>query len=196
MLSSNASSTTIGGLALAVAVVTLLGLVLLILMYAFSSGPLGLMNDVCNAVEGLLSIALAIGLLAQHQARSPHLAVPALIAVIVGGAFAVAGSVLVMSNATGFFLAGMYSMTGFALIGVWLLATNFRAPWPQGMATFGLVAGAVMLLGLAAIPSILLRIDSFDSAAWHTWLGQVGFLGWAILYPVWCLRLWSLLRAA
>ena len=196
MLSSHASNSTIAGLALAIGVVTLLGLVLLILMYAFSSGPLGLLNDICNGLEGLLSVALAAALLAQHQARSPHLAVPALSLVILGAALVVAGSVLVMSGATGFFLAGMYSMTGFALIGVWLLATSCRAPWPPSLVTLGLISGAVMALGFAAIPSIFLRIDSFGSAAWHTWLGQAGFLGWAVLYPIWCLRLWSLLRAA
>ena len=90
----------------------------------------------------------------------------------------------------------MYTMTGYALIGLWLLAVNFRAPWPQGLVTFGLIAGAVMVLGLAAIPSMFMRIDSFGDAAWHSWLGQVGFLGYAVLYPLWCLRLWSLLRAA
>lgn len=196
MLSSNASNSTIASLALAVAVVTLLGLVFLILMYALSSGTLGMMNDVCNSLAALLSVALAAVLYAQHQARSPQLATPALIAAIFGALFALVGSYLVMSGRTGFFLAGMYTMIGYALIGFWLIAILRGGILPQPLVPFGLIAGAVMGLGLAAVPSTFMRIDSFGTAAWHTWIGQMGFFGWAVLYPIWCLRVWTLLRAA
>jgi hypothetical protein len=195
VLSSNASNTTVASLALTIGVVMLLGLAFLILMYALSSGTLGMLNDVCNGLGALLSVALAFAMLQAHQARSPQLAVPGLILAIVGAIVVVVGSVLVMSRTTGFFLAGMYTMTGYAFIGFWLLALNYRAPWPASLVTLGVIAGAVMVLGLAAIPSIFLRIDSFTDAAWHTWLGQVGFLGWAILYPIWCIRVWQLLRS-
>ncbi|HEY5983626.1 MAG TPA: hypothetical protein VIU38_09150 [Anaerolineales bacterium] len=194
MLSSNATSSNISWLAFAVGAVTLLGLALLILMYVLKSGPLGMLNDICNGLGAALSVALAAALFSQHQARSPQLAVPTLILVVVGAIIAIAGSVLVISGATGFFLAGMYTMLGYALIGIWVLSLNHSAPWPASLTVLGLVAGGAMVLGLATIPSIFMRIDSFQAAAWHTWLGQVGFLGWAILYPIWCLRLWQVLR--
>lgn len=195
VLSGNASNSIIGWLAFAVATVTLLGLAFLILMYLLSSGPLGTLNDICNGLGALLSLVLAVALFAQQHARNPWLAVLTMILAVVGAAIAVQGSRLIITGSTGFFLAGMYTMTGYALIGLWLVAANYRSPWPQGIVTFGLIAGIVMALGCAAIPSIFLRIDSFEAATWHTWLGQVGFIGWAILYPIWCLRLWSVLRA-
>lgn len=194
MFSSNASNSNIAWLAFAVGVVTLLGLALLILMYVLKSGPLGMLNDICNGLGAALSVALALALFSQHQARSPQLAVPALILVVIGAIVAIAGSVLVLSRTTGFFLAGMYTMVGYALIGIWVLSLNQSAPWSASLTVLGWVAGGAMVLGLAAIPSIFMRIDSFQAAAWHTWLGQVGFLGWAILYPIWCLRLWQVLR--
>jgi hypothetical protein len=194
MLSSNAANANIAWLAFAVAVVTLLGLTLLVLMFVLKSGPLGMLNDICNGLGAALSVALAAALFSQHQARSPQLAVPALLLVVVGAIVAIAGSVLVLSRTTGFFLAGMYTMVGYALIGFWVLSLNQSAPWPAGLTVLGLIAGGAMLLGLAAIPSIFMRIDSFQAAAWHTWLGQVGFLGWAVLFPIWCLRLWQVLR--
>jgi hypothetical protein len=192
--SSHLSNSSLAWLALVVGLVNLTGLLFLVIM-SLGAALFGPLNDIFNALGALLSLALAAALYAQHHARSQQLATAALILVIVGAGLAVVGSWLVMSGRTGFFLAGMYTMTGYALIGAWLLAVNYGASWPRGLVTFGLIAGAVMLLGLAAIPSIFMRIDSFSAAAWHTWLGQAGFVGWAILYPIWCLRLWQLLRA-
>lgn len=194
MLPSNASNSTIASLALAVAVVTLLGLVLLILMYVLSSGLLGTLNDVSILVAAWLSVALAWSLHSQLAARSPQLAVLALILAVVGAVVATYGSVLVISGRTGFLLAGLYMMVGNALIGIWLISLNRGAAWPQGLVVLGLITGAVMALGLAAIPGIFARTDSFADSSWLTWVGQMGFVGWAILYPIWCLRLWSFLR--
>lgn len=194
MLSSNASNSTIASLALAVAVVTLLGLVLLILMYVLSSGPLGTLNDVSILIAAWLSVALAWSLHSQLAARNPLLASLALVLTVVGAVIATYGSVLIITGRTGFVLAGLYMMVGNALIGIWLISLNRGASWPQGLVVLGLIAGSVMVLGLAAIPGIIARTDSFAESSWLTWVGQMGFFGWAILYPIWCLRLWALLR--
>jgi hypothetical protein len=196
VVSSNASNSTIASLALAVAAVTVLGLVLLILMYVFSSAPFGMLNDAVIAIAAALSVALAWSLYSQHLARNPQLATLALILTIIGAIFVTAGSVLSISGATGFILAGLYMMVGNALIGLWLLSLQQGSPWPQGLITFGLITGGVMALGLAAIPGILARTDSFEASSWLTWVGQMGFFGWSILYPIWCLRLWVVLRSA
>ena len=196
VLSSNASNSTIASLALAVAVVTLLGLVLLILMYVLSSGAFGMLNDVTIIIAAWLSVALAWSLHSQHAARNPQLAAVALILAILGAVIATYGSVLSISGRTGFILAGLYMMVGNALIGIWLLSLNRGSSWPQGLVVLGLITGAVMVLGLAAIPGIITHTDSFKDSSWLTWVGQMGFFGWAILYPIWCLRLWNFLRAA
>lgn len=196
MLSSNPSTSTAAGLAFAVAAVTLLGLVLLVLMYVLSSATFGILNDIVIGIAALLSVALARALHSQHLARSTQLATPALILTILGAVIVIVGSALSISGKTGFILAGLFMMVGNALIGLWLLSLNQGAPWGHGLAVFGLVTGAVMALGLAAIPGILTRTDSFEASSWLTWVGQMGFFGWSILYPIWCLRLWNTLRAA
>lgn len=196
MFSSNSSTSTIAWLAFAVAAITLLGLALLILMYMFSSGSLGMLNDICISIAALLTVALAWTLYPLHQARSPQLALPVFILVIVGAVIVVVGSVLSISGTTGFILAGLYMMAGNALLGLWLLSLNQGSPWPHGLVVLGLITGAVMTLGLAAVPGIFTGTDSFESSSWLTWVGQMGFFGWAILYPIWCLRLWHVLRAA
>lgn len=196
MLSSNTSSSTIAWLALAIAAVTLLGLALLILMYTFSSGTLGMLNDMAIAIAALLSVALAWILYPLHQVRSPQLALPTLILAAVGAVIVVVGSVLSISGTTGFILAGLYMMVGNALLGLWLLSLNQASQWQHGLVILGLVTGAVMALGLAAIPGIFTGTDSFKDSSWLTWVGQMGFFGWAVLYPIWCLRLWNMLRTA
>jgi hypothetical protein len=196
MLSSNTSDSTIAWLAFAIAAVTLLGLVLLILMYTFSSGPLGMLNDIAIAIAGLLSVALAWTLYPLHQLRSPQLALATLILVVVGAVIVAVGSVLSISGTTGFILAGLYMMVGNALVGLWLLSLNQGSPWQHSLVTLGLLTGGVMALGLAAIPGILTGTDSFKDSSWLTWVGQMGFFGWAVLYPIWCLGLWNMLRTA
>jgi hypothetical protein len=194
MISSNTSNPVVAGLALAVAIVTLLGLVLLILMFSLSNGTLGMLNDVSIAIAALLSVALAWSLHPVHRASHPQLALPLLILVIVGAVIVVAGSILSISGTTGFILAGLYMMLGNALIGIWLLSLNQASPWPHNLVVFGLITGGVMALGLATIPGILTATDSFGDSSWLTWVGQMSFFGWAVLYPIWCLRLRSLLR--
>jgi hypothetical protein len=195
VLSSNASNSTIASLALAVGIITLVGLLLLTLMYVLSSGPLGMLNDVSIIIAAWLSVALAWSLHSQHFARNPQLASLALILTVVGAIVATYGSFLSISGRTGFILAGLYMMVGNALIGIWLISLNRDSSWPQSLVVLGLIAGAVIVLGLAAIPGIITRTDSFSDSSWLTWVGQMGFFGWAILYPIWCLRLCSLLRS-
>lgn len=196
MLSSNASPSSAAWLSLAVAASTLLGLVLLILMYVFSNGFFGMLNDVVIGIAALLSVALAWSLHAGHLDRSPQLATLALVLTIIGAFIVIAGSALSITGTTGFVLAGLYMMVGNALIGLWLLSLNQGDPWPHGLVVFGLVTGAVMALGLATIPGIFAGTDSFEASSWLTWVGQMGFFGWAVLYPIWALRLWNVLRAA
>lgn len=195
VLSTNASNSTVAWLALAVATVSLLGLALLVLMAVFGN-PFGMLNDICIAMAALLSLALAWNLYPLHHARSPQLALLALILVIVGGVIVVAGSILSISYTTGFVLAGLYMAAGNALIGLWVLSLNEGSPWPHPLVVLGLIAGAVMTLGIATIPGILTGTDSFETSSWLTWVGQMGFFGYAILYPIWGLRLWHLMRIA
>jgi hypothetical protein len=103
-----------------------------------------------------------------------------------GAGSAVMGSYLVISDTTGYFLAGLVSAFGFALVGVWLVQVCRSDDLPARRS--GLAAGAVMALGLVNLPGVLQGLDDQDSAP--TWLLAAGFC-WAgtyVLLPLWALR--------
>ena len=192
MTASSFSPQTIGGTAVATGVVALLGLVFIILFFT-AGQPFGTLNDVCIGLAAILSGVLAWVLYPVHHATSPHLSLLALIAALLGALVVTAGSVLVISGVSSWYLAGLYMTVGNALIGLWLLAMSCSArqsnPWPGGLVVFGLVLGAVMAVGLMAVPGILRGIDAQGAAPWFVNAGYIGGLGWLILYPIWCLCL-------
>jgi hypothetical protein len=101
---------------------------------------------------------------------------------------AVIGSVLVISRITGFFFAGMVSSLGFALIGVWLFAYCWSSGTPSSLRWLGIVAGALMVIGLLVIPGIVLRLDDMNHAPAWIWVAFVSWLGIYVAYPAWAIR--------
>ena len=162
-------------LAAAVAVVGAVSCVSLGLFFA-AGGPFGRVNDVGNGLLGLLCGALA---LTTH--RSGRLAITAL--ALGGAAGAVLGSYLVMRDITGYFLAGLVSAFGFALIGLWLVVATRSGDLPGRRS--GQTAGAVMALGMVNLPAVVQGLDDQDSAP--AWLLAVGicWAGTYLLLPAW-----------
>ena len=119
-----------GRLALAIGVAAA-GSAVCLATYFAVQGPFGTINDIGNAATGVLSAGLAWRLRDQ-LARPGNLTVGA---AIVGAALTVVGSTLVVSQTTGFFLAGLVSSLGFAGIGTWLVVLNRSdtavAAWPR-----------------------------------------------------------------
>ena len=186
MTTRNFSSFMIGLLAIITGIVGLLALVLLILFFIVS-GPFGTLNDICNGLTGILSGILAWNLSAKFHVR-PIFFMLALI-----GTLAIAlGSVLIIFDITGWYLAGLYTSAGYALIGLWLVALNYWVrqinPWPHGLINFGLIIGVMMALGLLTIPGIVNRVDSWELGPWYiNYIGQVGSVAYLLLYPIWCI---------
>jgi hypothetical protein len=149
-------------------------------IFFMAGGPFGTINDVLNAVLAVLS-----GYLAWRLSGHALLAYVALL----GEVIAVIGSVLVISRITGFFFAGMVSSLGFALIGFWLLAYCWSSSTPSSLRWLGVVAGALMVTGLLAIPGIVLRLDDMNQAPAWIWAGFVSWLGIYVAYPAWAI--WS-----
>jgi len=138
-MSANVLRTTrlapsVGWTAGAVAVTVPAAIVLLVVYYAVG-GPFGTLNDLANALVGLLSAVLA--------AQSARLGVPAaaVAAAGAGGAVMVVGSWLVVTGRAGWVLAGLVSAVGAALVGAWLLALNVvvarNGMLPRGLTRLG-----------------------------------------------------------
>lgn len=161
--------------------------------YFAVQGPFGILNDMGTASAGLLSAALAWRLRQRIQERTRGVAMAC---AMVGGAVAVLGSLLVISGTTGFFLAGLVSSVGFAGIGAWLVMLN-RSPLamagPGRLRQLGLLAGGLMLLGIAALPGIAAGLDDMATAPGWVWIAQLGWLGIFVAYPAWAL--WTGIRA-
>jgi len=196
MNASNFPTRSIGVLALAIGGVTLIGIVLLILFFTVGGG-FGTLNDLCNAVEAILSAALAWNLYPWLRLHAPRLSGFALIAASLGALIAALGSALIIFDFTGWYLAGLYTMFGFALVGMWLFVLNIAVlrsfAWPRRLAQLGLLTAVCMAVGFLAGPGIPRGMDDPDAAPWFVNLGLLGSLGWMFLYPFWSLWLGRLL---
>ena len=196
MTVSRFPSRPIGWLAIAIGAVTVLGVVSLTLFFV-AGGIFGPLNDMCNGLEAILSVVLAWALYPLHRAQSARLSGLALITAWLGTLIAVIGSVLIIFDFTGWYLAGLYTMVGYALVGLWLFGLNYAAlqssSWPRRLAQLGLLTAACMALGFLASPGILGSVDDAEIAPWFVNFGMLGSLGWMFLYPFWCLWLGRLL---
>jgi hypothetical protein len=176
-----------GRLALAVGAVAA-GSALCLGTYFAVGGPFGAINDIANGATGVLSAALALRLRSRIDGRAGDSAVAMAVA---GGVLTVAGSALVVSGTTGFFLAGLVSSVGFAGIGAWLVVANRQADlaWSRRLRAAGVAAGVLMALGIAALPGIAMRLEDMASAPAWVWVGLTGWLGTFVVYPAWALWL-------
>lgn len=170
-----------GWVAMALAVACVASAASIALFFAVG-GPFGLINDVGNALIGLLSATLAILLIGQAGGW------PGVVAAVLGAAITVWGSWLVMSSTTGFVLAGFVSTVGFGLIGVWLALVAWSPmaeDWSDVLRVVARVgAGALVIGGLVAVPAALARIDSYDAMPGWMWLFSIGWLGVYALLPI------------
>lgn len=183
----------IGRLAAMVGSVGIIALVSLIVFF-IAGDPFGFINDVSNAALAALAGTLAVIWLRTAKESGLSLRLTTALA-LVGVTAAVLGSTLIIFDVTGYFLAGLISAAGFALVGIWLIAANLSTAKPPGISPsgrqsiLGVVAGSVMAVGLVNVPGIVMGID--DQAAAPLWLLAAGpcWGGTYLLMPMWCLRL-------
>ena len=154
--------------------------------------PFGTLNDISIGVTALLSLVLAWMLYPSHHAVSPSLSRAALAIVPVGVVLVVVGSALSILGIRGWFLSGLYMAAGNALVGLWLAAFSYAAlrsgGLPRGLSILGIIAGAILALGLVTLPGIFRGIDTKEyeltvfNLLW--WTSSIGYLA---VYPVWCI---------
>jgi hypothetical protein len=186
-----ASDRAIGWLTIAVGAVALASFASLVLFFVIGQ-PFGTISDFGNGAIGVLSGVVACAL-RRSVAKGLRNQVAAVGIAVLGAGITVVGSILVMSEATGFLLAGLVSSVGFGCIGVWLIALNWAIRSEERLSRWlpnlGIVAGAVMALGLSTLPGIVMRVDNVDTAPSWIWIGFLGWIGIYVIYPVWAIWL-------
>ena len=181
--------TVVSRVALATAVVSLLAVLSLIIFYAVG-GPFGFLNDVANGLIGLLSLALAWLWVRNRRGGWSTFAIAF---AALGAIVMVLGSLLIIVDITGWYLAGLVSSVGSALLGIWLLIANRlhqSAPeLPRGLILLGMTTGIFMIIGWLALAGVIARIDDPQLAPLYVNAGLLNWMGTYLLYPVWCLWL-------
>ncbi|NJN43331.1 MAG: hypothetical protein HC806_00370 [Anaerolineae bacterium] len=151
-----------GRLGIAIGITTIVSIVTLSLLY--SGFPVfGPINDLTNAVGGLLSALLVWQFHALLQERAPRTASFYLIIAWVGSAAIIINSLLVAAGLMDWKTGGMYTALGLGLQGIWLFAL-LRLIGPQpflspGLIRLGSIAAVAMWFGLLAGPLLVGRIS-------------------------------------
>ncbi|OGO66648.1 MAG: hypothetical protein A2030_10310 [Chloroflexi bacterium RBG_19FT_COMBO_50_10] len=197
MTTNQFPSLLISYVAIATGIIGTLALIFIGLMFSIGA-PFGTLNDIFNGLLAIMSSVLAWMLYSYFQKLAVPVSPVLLILALIGTLLAIVGSVLVIFGFTGWFLAGLYTTAGFALIGVWLLVMSSGA-WrsnslPHSLIIFGIISGVIMAIGFTAIPGMIRGIDTqeyFPFTINSLW--QLAFLGIYILYPIWCIWLGRIL---
>jgi hypothetical protein len=149
----------------------------------------GAVNDVGNSVLGFSAGALSVAAVPSGIARRA-IAAPAAAVAVVGAATAVVGSWLILSGTTDYYLAGLVSAAGFALIGGWLVALNAAAEADlrtrPRLRQLGIVTGLIMAVGVIGVVGIVHAEDDLETAPGWLVATGVSWLGTYLLLPLWC----------
>jgi hypothetical protein len=190
---------SVAAIAFALGLVLLFSVVTLALFFA-GGGPFGALNDWSIGASGVLAVAFVLAVRASGLGRSSvgGVILPAL--AVLGAVLVVVGAWLVISDTTGFLLAGLVESFGFALFGLWLVGLSrsmaSSGQWPRLLPTLGFATGILLSIGLIVAPGIVMGLDDMDSAPWWVWVGFVGWLGIFVLLPIWSIWLSTALRRA
>ncbi|NUM44443.1 MAG: hypothetical protein HUU38_07015 [Anaerolineales bacterium] len=200
MTPTSFQTTAVGRIAIAIGAVTITGIVFLALFFTLKIRFFGSLNDACIALAAILGAGLAWLVHPFYRAQLPRWSRLALAAAVLGALIVTLGAWLVISATTGYFLAALYMTFGNAFLGLWVLGFNRAAAqtghWPRRLTQFGQMTGIVMVFGLVTIFGILGGVDSDVNPPWHVNLGNVGGLGWYLLFPIWSVWLGRVLHSA
>jgi len=179
-----------GRIGIAIGIAAVVSIVTLSLLYSGipAFDVFGKINDLTNAVGGLLSALLAWQFHALLRERAPATALLFLLLAWAGSAAIAGNSLLVAFGQMHWMTGGMYTALGLGLQGIWLFAL-LRLIGPQayltpGLARLGTVAAVAMWFGLLAGPLLVVKTDlNQNPLVWVVFIGAAG--GW-LLYPLWC----------
>jgi hypothetical protein len=176
-----------GWIAIAIAVTAMISVITIVLL--FSGNPVfGPINDITNAVLGLLSAWFVWQLQALLRERLPGTAILFLLAASVGAAAIIVSSLLVAFGRMHWMTGALYMAMGYGLFGAWLLALH-RLPGSltfltPGIARLGIITASGMLFGLLAVPLLATHVSFARNLL--TGMTYLGILAGYLLYPLWC----------
>jgi uncharacterized membrane protein YeaQ/YmgE (transglycosylase-associated protein family) len=199
MQTSQAQGRLAGSLAFAYAAVIAFTIPVFILFLEFGD-PFGSATDISVAVAAVLGALLATRLFPSHRVESPRSALLALLVAWIGAGIVCIGSYLVVGGVTGWFLANLYMVVGYALIGLWLLIHVLTgnvvvAPTPSAR-WLPLSASLVMATGFLALPGIIAKVDNPALASSLVNASTVSIFGSYVLFPIWAVIFGRRVRAA
>lgn len=178
---------TTAQIAITIAITAVISIITLALLY--TGLPIfGPINDLTNAVGGLLSALLVWQFHALLRERAPTAAIFFSLAAWIGSLAIIINSVLVAFGYMHWMTGGMYTAIGYGLIGIWLLALHrqfgLQESLPSGILKLGVIAAIAMLFGLLAGPLLASGVNlATNPVTGIAYLGAA--VGW-LLYPVWC----------
>jgi len=190
-MKNNLNSKTFGMFLLSIGIVAVLGFIFLIIFFIgyFNDIPsilfFGPLNDIFGSLVAVLSAILATTMIFSQSKRWIWFYLIGAVLSWIGVFIVTLDSLMaggIISKASASILRIKYGFPsllttheqdfGFGLIGVWLVMVIVQAAqtksWPDHLIGLGLIAGILMMVGLA---------------------GANGALGFVFIYPIWCVWL-------
>ena len=115
MTTTRIQTTAVGRVAIAIGAVTIIGIVFIALFFTLNIRFFGSLNDACIALAAILGAGLAWLMHPIYRAQSPRWSRLGVAAAGIGVLIVTLGAWLVISAATGYFLAALYTSRGHKL---------------------------------------------------------------------------------
>lgn len=171
-----------GWSAIAVAVLTVTGLVTLLAYFGTGSTTFGTLNELNNILMAAATVPVAVALHSGAARVSTRLAGAALAADFVGVGLVVVASALVVTRLVAFETALPVLTAGNLLIGGWLLLTAVlllgESIVPASLGWLGIAGGAGLILAAGIFPMLGHEHAASSAAGLVALIGLVGFFAW------------------
>lgn len=173
-----------GATGMAIGIAAVVSIITLTLLY--SGMPFfGPVNDLTNAVTGVLYFILALQIDPLLRAQSTLKASLMLLAALAAMLLTSTNSVLVAFGQMGWQTGALYTAIGLGFLGIWLIGVQRSGVLIEyqstGLRKLGIAAGYAMLVGFAAGP-LFTGWTVSNSLIYVSYIGAAA--GW-LLFPIW-----------
>jgi hypothetical protein len=171
-----------GWSAIAVAILTVTGLITLLVYFETGSVAIGALNELNTVAMALATVPVAFALRPVAARRSRALATVAVAGNLAGVALAASFSLVLAARVLPFEVALPYISGGNGLIGAWLVVTAVlvaaAGAVPPALGWFGIAGGGGLALTALAFPVLGQDHPLITAAGLVALIGLVGFFTW------------------